>query len=488
MMQSQFGKLTIPVSSIQLGEEIDRRIAAEKEALNRSRNKLQQACKKKVTTAILVATLIQSEADKWMAKVRGWFEQGMKSAQIPSQTDSQDVQMQKWADKVKQAVKRTKDQEQEVDFISLAIMKSPTGVEYLVDYLEGAMVGVNKILQVVRQIDDFQAEAVQKDISTTDRVLQLAAKKLKKAYLKQTRIAAEIQQEMQARAEEWMTHFLELSEQTEAVDRLQRKVQEWQYEELADKMETQQKETQNLVDVWTSSDELKKSYYATDIMVIAREARKIIQYTVGTITETEEIFTQIVIVAMEVAPVTVLAEEAAHEVKTAEITGEMEVKEVKVIEARAEADRKVEEAMEIVKLKEEVKAVKEALEAEKEAREVAEAKTKAIEEAREVAHITNSDSINVINTAIQHVMATIPVERHPMEEYPLYVIFSPNRGWAHVINVDSISPFETITVRQVMNITPMGKYPLHIVISPNRSRAYVMNWENNDVSVIDIAT
>jgi YVTN family beta-propeller protein len=52
---------------------------------------------------------------------------------------------------------------------------------------------------------------------------------------------------------------------------------------------------------------------------------------------------------------------------------------------------------------------------------------------------------------------------------------------------DSVSVIETVTVRQVMNITPMGKYPPHIVIAPNRSRAYVMNWENNDVSVIDIA-
>jgi hypothetical protein len=121
-----------------------------------------------------------------------------------------------------------------------------------------------------------------------------------------------------------MTYFLKLSEQIETVDRLQRKVQEWQYEELADKMETQQKETQYLVDKWTSSDELKKNYYAADIMVIARKARQIVQYTVEIITETEEILTQIVV--MEVAPVTVLAEGTAREMKTAESTGEMEVK------------------------------------------------------------------------------------------------------------------------------------------------------------------
>jgi hypothetical protein len=318
MMQSQLGKLTIPVSSTESKEEIDRRIAAEKDVLNRSTNKLQQACKEKVIIAVQVATLIQREADKWMAKVGGWFEK------ITSQRDARDDQMLKWADKVNQAVKRVKSQAKEVDFIWLAITRSPTEVEYLVDYLEGAKVGVRKILQFVSQIDDLQTEAVQEDILTTKNVLKSAAKQLKEAYLQQTIIAAEIQKEMQARAKEWMTYFLKLSEQIETVDRLQRKVQEWQYEELADKMETQQKETQDLVDTWTSSDELKKNYYAADIMVIARKARQIVQYTVEIITETEEILTQIVV--MEVAPVTVLAEGTAREMKTAESTGEMEVK------------------------------------------------------------------------------------------------------------------------------------------------------------------
>jgi gas vesicle protein len=277
-----------PAFSAPSGKEADVEIAAEKDTLNESIKKLDQACREKLTTAVQIASSVQGEAGKWMDKVEEWTKQGVKGTETTSQTGSQ---IRKSFAQVNENVQRVKDQLQPLEtyFISLAMTESPAQVEYLVDYLEGAMAGVRKIVAQVVQIDHLQVEAKPEDILAANHILQSAAEPLKEAYLQQTIIAAEIQREIHASVTDYITYLLELWKRTKIIDRLQQKVQKWKYEELIDKMEARKKETQDLVDIWTGSDQLRKNYYAADTTDIARGARKIVQYTMEMITETKAI-------------------------------------------------------------------------------------------------------------------------------------------------------------------------------------------------------
>jgi YVTN family beta-propeller protein len=207
-----------------------------------------------------------------------------------------------------------------------------------------------------------------------------------------------------------------------------------------------------------------------------------------------------------------LVEEKAREVE--------EIKEA--IEAEREA-RRVAEA----KFKEEVEALKEAIEAEREARRVVEAKLLAVEkrkqrvvgaekiaeqgrvaeeadrkakaaveraklgaEIRKVkgvyAYVVNlgSDSVSVIDTDIQKVLITIPVE-----EYPRGVAITPDGSRAYVANLgsDNVSVID-IDIQKVLITIPVEEYPRGVAITPDGSQAYVVNLGSDSVSVIDTAT
>ena len=104
------------------------------------------------------------------------------------------------------------------------------------------------------------------------------------------------------------------------------------------------------------------------------------------------------------------------------------------------------------------------------------------------AYVANfsSDTVSVIDTATNTVVATIPVGNNPQG-----VAITPDGTRAYVANVgiSTISVIDTATNMVVTTVpVPAGYGPYWIAITPNGTRAYVTDYGNNTVSVINTAT
>ncbi len=102
------------------------------------------------------------------------------------------------------------------------------------------------------------------------------------------------------------------------------------------------------------------------------------------------------------------------------------------------------------------------------------------------AYVTNQESntISVIDTATNTVVATIPVGGGPNG-----VAITPDGTGAYVTDLfsDSVSVIDTATNTVVATI-PVGGSPDQIAITPDGTRTYVTNVNSNTVSVTDTAT
>ena len=106
------------------------------------------------------------------------------------------------------------------------------------------------------------------------------------------------------------------------------------------------------------------------------------------------------------------------------------------------------------------------------------------------AYITNSgwflgnNDVSVISTAANAVIASIPVGR-----FPVGVAFTPNGALAYVANQNSndVSVINTAT-RTVVATIPVGVNPWGVAVTPDGAFAYVTNQATNNVSVINTAT
>src|SRR5262249_1410984 len=106
-------------------------------------------------------------------------------------------------------------------------------------------------------------------------------------------------------------------------------------------------------------------------------------------------------------------------------------------------------------------------------------------EAKPFAYVTNStsDTVSVIDTATNTVVATVPVGRLLRG-----VARAPDGTRAYVANEfsDTVSVIDTAT-NPVVATVPVGRFPLWVAITPDGTRAYVTNFRDT-VSVIDTAT
>jgi uncharacterized delta-60 repeat protein len=109
-----------------------------------------------------------------------------------------------------------------------------------------------------------------------------------------------------------------------------------------------------------------------------------------------------------------------------------------------------------------------------------------IAEAAPFAYITNegSDSVSVIDTATNKVVATVPVG-----EDPVGVAVTPNGASVYVTNYVSftVSIIDAAT-NEVAHTVPVGEWPWGIAVRPDGAFVYVANYGSNTVSVIDTAT
>jgi YVTN family beta-propeller protein len=104
-------------------------------------------------------------------------------------------------------------------------------------------------------------------------------------------------------------------------------------------------------------------------------------------------------------------------------------------------------------------------------------------------NVPNANTVSVINTATNTVVATIPVGVSPSG-----VAVTPDGTRAYVTNAGSAAPnsanvsvINTATNTVVATI-PVGTQPTGVVFTPDGTRAYVTNFVNNTVSVINTAT
>jgi YVTN family beta-propeller protein len=117
-------------------------------------------------------------------------------------------------------------------------------------------------------------------------------------------------------------------------------------------------------------------------------------------------------------------------------------------------------------------------------------------EAASFAYVTNldSDTVTVIDTATNTVVATIPVGPRPAE-----VAITPNGAFAYVtksgFTLCGLDPTLCNTVLVIATATntvvakvPVGNNPLGVAITPDGAFAYVTNFSSNTVSVIATAT
>src|SRR6266478_8625307 len=99
-----------------------------------------------------------------------------------------------------------------------------------------------------------------------------------------------------------------------------------------------------------------------------------------------------------------------------------------------------------------------------------------------------SNSVAVIDTMLDRVVAVVPVQIQP-----LAVAITPNEAFAYVTNSgwifgsDSVSVIDTASNAVVATIL-VGSFPVGIAITPNGAFAYVANLNSNSVSVINTAT
>jgi YVTN family beta-propeller protein len=102
------------------------------------------------------------------------------------------------------------------------------------------------------------------------------------------------------------------------------------------------------------------------------------------------------------------------------------------------------------------------------------------------AYITNigDNTVSVIATATNTVIATIPVGR-----FPLGVAVTPDGSKVYVTNADSNSVWVIDTATNTVTATiPVGSEPFGVALTPDGSKVYVANGGTNSVSVIDTAT
>jgi len=99
-----------------------------------------------------------------------------------------------------------------------------------------------------------------------------------------------------------------------------------------------------------------------------------------------------------------------------------------------------------------------------------------------------SNSVSVINTATNSVVAVVPVGIQTLQ-----AAISPDGAFAYVTNSgwfyanSDVSVMNTAT-RAVVATVPVGTNPWGVVVTPNGAFAYVTNQATNDVSVISTAT
>jgi YVTN family beta-propeller protein len=99
-----------------------------------------------------------------------------------------------------------------------------------------------------------------------------------------------------------------------------------------------------------------------------------------------------------------------------------------------------------------------------------------------------SNSVTVIDTVLDRVVAIVPVQFQP-----LAVAITPNGAFAYVTNSgwpvgsNSVSVIDTAT-NTVVATVPVANFPVGVIITPNGAFAYVGNEYSNTVSVIDTAT
>jgi len=103
------------------------------------------------------------------------------------------------------------------------------------------------------------------------------------------------------------------------------------------------------------------------------------------------------------------------------------------------------------------------------------------------AYITNlgSNTVSVIDTKTNTVIATIPVGSEPRG-----VAASPDGSRVYVTNRNSnnASVIAAASNSVIATIGGLGNSPQGVAVSPNGSKVYVTNLNSNTVSVIDATT
>jgi YVTN family beta-propeller protein len=110
-------------------------------------------------------------------------------------------------------------------------------------------------------------------------------------------------------------------------------------------------------------------------------------------------------------------------------------------------------------------------------------------------YVSNAQSttVSVIDTATNTVIATVPVgfiDPNAGGTFPLGVAVSPDGSKVYVANsflANSISVIGTATNTVIATI-PVGSNPVGVSLTADGSKLYVTNFYGNDVSVIDTAT
>ncbi len=97
---------------------------------------------------------------------------------------------------------------------------------------------------------------------------------------------------------------------------------------------------------------------------------------------------------------------------------------------------------------------------------------------------TRSNSLSVIDTSHDAVVATVVVGANPV-----HVAITPNGASAYVTNAraNSVSVIDTAT-NTVVATVPVGANPVDVAVTPDGTKAYVTNAGANTVSVIDTTT
>ena len=105
------------------------------------------------------------------------------------------------------------------------------------------------------------------------------------------------------------------------------------------------------------------------------------------------------------------------------------------------------------------------------------------------AYVTNSqdNTVSVIDTATNTVVATVPVGTNPYG-----IAITPDGTRAYVANsgaidYNAVSVIDTATNTVIAHI-PAGETPTGIAITPDGTRAYVTDYQQGGVSVIDTAS